>query len=82
MLTWPASRCQRRPVATVYPWTIHDRLPTLLVPLDLQDASATVYDRARYDRSLNYDADLQPPLCDDDAVWVRELLQSREPQCP
>jgi hypothetical protein len=69
-------------VATVYPWTIHDRLPTLLVPLDLQDASATVYDRARYDRSLNYDADLQPPLCDDDAVWVRELLQSREPQCP
>ena len=81
------SRCQRRPKAAVYPWTIRDRLPTILVPLkkgdpdvplDLQAAFTTVYDRARYDLSLNYDSDLQPPLGDDDAEWVRGLLPSRE----
>jgi len=80
------SRSQRRRKAAGYAWTIRDRLPTLPlplkagdpdVPLDLQAAFATVYDRARYDLSLNYDVDLQPPLGDDDAAWVRGLLRSR-----
>jgi hypothetical protein len=52
------------------------------VPLELQVAFTTVYDRARYDLSLNYDLDLQPPLGDDDAAWVRGLLPSRKPQRP
>ncbi len=85
------SRRQRRPAAAVYFWTIRDRLPTLPVPLktgdpdvplDLQAAFSTVYDRARYDLSLNYDFDLQPPPRGDDAAWVQALLRSRKPQCP
>jgi len=85
------SRRQRRPRAAVYAWTVRDRLPTLPVPLkagdpdvplDLQVAFTTVYDRARYDLSLSYDVDLQPPLGDDDAAWVRGLLPSRKPQRP
>jgi hypothetical protein len=46
------------------------------VPLDLQAAFTTVYDRARYDLSLNYDADLEPPPGDGDAVWIRGVLSS------
>ena len=78
------SRRQRRPAAAVYFWTIRDRLPTLPVPLktgdpdvplDLQAAFSTVYDRARYDLSLNYDFDLQPPPRGDDAAWVQALLR-------
>jgi hypothetical protein len=87
------SRRQRRPRLAGYAWTIRDRLPTIPVPLkpgdpdvplDLQAAFTTVYVRARYDLSLNYHVDLQPPLRDDDAAWVRELLPSRKglPEVP
>ena len=85
------SRRQRRPRAAVYAWTIRDRLPTVPVPLmkgdpdvplDLQAAFTTVYDRARYDLSLNYHADLQPPPRDADAEWMRGLLPSRQRQRP
>ena len=80
------SRRQRRPMAEVYSWTIRDRLPKVPiplrhgdpdVPLDLQAVFTDVYDRARYDLSLNYDAVLQPPVRDDDARWMRELCQPR-----
>jgi len=82
------SRHLRRPKAAIFRWTIRDRLPTILVPLksgdpdvplDLQAAFTTVYDRARYDLSLNYGLDLQPPLGDDDDAWVRGLLRSCKP---
>ena len=38
----------------------------------------SVYDRARYDLSLNYAADLQPPPRDEDAGWMRGRLQSSD----
>lgn len=78
------SRRQRRPKAAVYAWTIRDPLPTIPVPLkkgdpdvplDLQDVFTAVYDRAQYDLSLNYEADLQPPLGEDNADWVRRLVR-------
>ena len=81
------SRRPRGPRAAVYAWTLRDRLPTIPVPLkegdadvplDLQAAFATVYDRARYDLSVRYAAELQPPLSADDALWVRELLAAAE----
>jgi hypothetical protein len=77
------SRCQRRPRAAVYAWTIRDPLPSIPVPLkkgdpdvplDLQAVFTTVYDRARYDLSLNYGAPLEPPLGQDAAEWVRRLV--------
>lgn len=83
------SRRQRRPKAAVYAWTIRDRLPFILVPLkpgdpdvplDLQEVFTTVYDRARYDLSLNYGATLEPPLGAHDADWARHLLSSVTPQ--
>ena len=49
------------------------------VPLDLQAVFTSVYDRARYDLSLNYAAELQPPLPCEDAEWMRGLLASVKP---
>ncbi len=81
------SRRQRRPRAAVYAWTIRDPLPTIPVPLkkgdpdvplDLQAAFNTVYDRARYDLSMDYRADLQPPLSEDNAEWARRLVQTAQ----
>lgn len=77
------SRRHQRPKAAVYAWTLRDRLPTIPVPLrkedpdvplDLQEAFAIVYARARYDLSLRYDLPLEPPPSDDDARWLRTRL--------
>jgi hypothetical protein len=79
------SRRQRRPKAAVYAWTVRDRLPTIPVPLkagdpdvplDLQAAFNTVYDRARYDLSLDYEDRLEPPLSAANAEWSRRLIES------
>jgi len=79
------SRRQRRPKAAVYAWTIRDPLPSIPVPLkkgdpdvplDLQAVFTTVFDRARYDLSLNYAAPLQPPLGGDEAEWLRRIVPS------
>ena len=79
------SRRETRPKAAVYAWTLRDPLPTIPVPLkkgdpdvplDLQTALTTVYDRARYDLSLDYSADLQPPLTEADAQWAQPVLRS------
>ncbi len=78
------SRRQRRPKAAVYAWTIRDPLPSIPVPLkkddpdvllDLQAVFSTVYDRARYDLSLNYSAPLEPPLGEDAAEWVQRRVR-------
>ena len=45
------------------------------MPLDLQAALTTVYDRARYQLSLDYRAELPPrSLSEQDLAWVSELL--------
>jgi hypothetical protein len=76
-------RRDRRPRAEVYAWRLRDRLPTIPVPLkkgdpdvmlDLQAVFTTVYDRARYDLSLDYTLPLQPPLSASDKEWFRERM--------
>jgi hypothetical protein len=76
------SRGHRRPRADVFHWTIRQPLPTIHiplkpgepeVPLDLQQVFTTVYDRARYQLSLNYTARLAVPPTEPDAVWLRQL---------
>ena len=76
------SRGHRRPRADVYPWTLRQPLPTIPiplkkdepeVPLDLQAVFTTVYDRARYQLSLNYAAKPGVPLSEADASWQRQL---------
>lgn len=80
------SRAGRRPRADVYPWSLRDALPPIPVPLlkgdpdanlNLQEVFNTVYDRARYDLSLNYDAPLTPPFEESDASWAAELLAAK-----
>jgi hypothetical protein len=77
------SRAERRPNADVYAWPLLHPLPTIPipllpgdadVPLDLQQVFTTVYDRAAYDLSLDYAAELDPPLPEDAAHWLREKL--------
>jgi hypothetical protein len=73
------SRSQRRPQADAYLWTVRDPLPTIPVPLnkrdpdvllDLQAVFTTVYDRARYNLSLDYATSLDPPLSEADCAWL------------
>jgi hypothetical protein len=77
------SRKPRRPEADVYRWSLRQRLPVINVPLagndpdvplDLQAAFTTVYDRAGYDYSLDYRHPVEPPLSEGDAAWVQECL--------
>ncbi len=42
--------------------------------LDLQALFTVVYDRAGYDYSLDYRSPIEPPLSEEDAVWVQEVL--------
>lgn len=52
------------------------RVPDEDVPLDLAIAFATIYDRAAYDLSLNYD-ELPPPptFSDEERAWVRRQIE-------
>jgi hypothetical protein len=79
------SRSYRRPYCEVYAWTIRDPLPTIPIPLlkgdadvllDLQQVFNTVYDRAGYDYSLDYNREVEPPLSEEDAKWVKERLSA------
>jgi hypothetical protein len=44
------------------------------VSLDLQKVFTTTYERARYQLSLDYRAELQPTLSGEDLAWMRSLL--------
>ncbi len=77
------SRSHLRPRATLMHWTLRDPLPTILVPLkredpdvrlDLQAALTTVYDRARYNLSLNYRAEMTPPFDERDRAWINQRI--------
>src|SRR5262249_55366636 len=79
------SRGHRRPRVDVFPWSLRQALPTIPIPLKkdepavalvLQQSLATVYDRARYQLSLRYNAKLSVPLSEPDAQWMRELPTS------
>lgn len=82
------SRAYRRPRAEVYAWAARDPLPTLPIPLtrgdpdaslDLQRVFTMVYDRARYDLSLDYQAPLAPEPDAALAAWIADRLSARRP---
>jgi hypothetical protein len=75
-----AARC-----ADIWALRLQDALPVVPVPLhqpdddiplDLATALTTIYDRAAYDLSLNYDAPPPPPpLSAEEHTWVRQRLE-------
>ncbi len=77
------SRATRRPLAEVWPVQLTARLPLISVPLigsdpdvplDLQSVFDSCFERARYDRSLEYRRPLEPPLSGEDAVWLETAI--------
>jgi hypothetical protein len=80
------SRSQRSPKASSYAWTIRQPMPTIAIPLkgedpdvslDLHKVFTTTYERARYQLSLDYAAELQPALSSENLAWMRSLLTAK-----
>ncbi|MEZ6059234.1 MAG: DUF4058 family protein [Planctomycetaceae bacterium] len=77
------SRTYSRPRTELDAWTLKQQLPTVLIPLKLGDDDVplalqqvmdSVYSRARYDFSIDYQKGLEPaPTADDDA-WIRQRI--------
>lgn len=81
------SRAARRPRVVVYSWELPRRLPKIPIPLkpedpepklDLQAALTTVYDRAKYQLSVDYSKKLQPPLDDDAQSWLYGIVNQQQ----
>lgn len=76
-------RREKRKKVEVYSWHMRDLCPGFLIPLaerdedlalDLQSVVSETYQRAGYDYTLDYARDVQPPLTESDAAWLRERL--------
>jgi hypothetical protein len=73
--------------ADIWAINLSNPLPVVSVPLhppdedvvlDLALAFTTIYDRAAYDLSLNYnETPPPPPLTDEEQTWLKRLLESR-----
>lgn len=82
------SRENRRPVVSVWPIQLPDRLPTVPVPLleadpdvplDLQLMVNNVYDRGAYASQIDYRQPPPPPaLTDEESAWLDALLRETE----
>ena len=79
------SRSNQRPGADLYLFNLPDAIPGFPLPLragdvepivDLQALLNTVYDRAAYDITLDYTAQLVPVLSEADAAWADSLLRA------
>jgi hypothetical protein len=77
------SRGDQRPRADVFAWTLRDPMPDIPIPLlpgdgdamvSLAETFSAVYNRAAYELSLDYNADILPATTEADAVWARGLL--------
>jgi len=80
------SRSNQRPGADLYLFNLPDAIPGFPLPLragdvepivDLQALLNTVYDRAAYDITLDYNAELVPALSEADAARAEALLEER-----
>jgi hypothetical protein len=79
------SRGDRRPSATLHAFWLRDPIPTFVVPLrapdpgpqlDLGAILRGVYERARYDLSVDCRTEPVPPVeREDDRAWLDRLLR-------
>jgi len=74
-----------RSTASVYAWSMRQRMPTIKVPLlredpeidlNLQTAFDLTFQRAAYEDSLDYRLPLQPPASDSEAEWLSSLVSN------
>ena len=81
------SRATTRPRAHLYPFNVRNPIPAFSLPLLPGDEEPTVelgvifhalYERARYDLSLDYSQPPVPPLREEDAAWARERIEQRQ----
>lgn len=80
------SQAWERPWAALFSFGIRDPIPPVTVPLRQGEAApllplgallVEVYDRARYDLSIDYrGAPPEPPLPPEDRAWLADLLRS------
>ncbi|HVA50872.1 MAG TPA: DUF4058 family protein [Pirellulales bacterium] len=77
------SRGERRPDCQVYSWTLRQPLPTLPVPLrhpdpdlqiDLGAVFATVYERGKFFRRVEYQAPIPAFVGEADRHWMDEIV--------
>jgi hypothetical protein len=76
---------------TLFPMNLRDTLPCLPVPLtgddpdiplDLQIAMQEIYQRALYSRMIDYTLPPDPPLADEDMVWIDIQLHAADLRGP
>ena len=93
---WPASpytllvaRAKKAQLCRVWPVHWQRPLPPLPVPLakpdpdiplDLQPMLDAIYQRSRYERSIDYRKPLTPPLDAVETAWLEQQLQARRSQ--
>ena len=77
------SRGEARPKAKLSAFGMRQPIPVIPIPLlpkdpepaiDLNAVLHALYDRARFDLSLDYTKPTVPPLFDDDAAWSRAIV--------
>jgi len=78
------SRYHQRPQASLYVWSLPQKLPTIAIPLKrgdddiplpLQTVFNTVYDRAGYDLSVDYAAELNPVPSAETTAWLQQRVR-------
>jgi hypothetical protein len=80
------SRMSKRPKGLIWPIRLPQRLPSIPIPLKLEDPDAslelqtvldTAYDRAGYDLSVDYSRDPTPPLPKEWEAWADKWLEEK-----
>ena len=73
-------------VGDLYPFGIRQTTPNIVMPLaegdegiavDLQSVIDGVYEAGSFDLDIDYERDPEPPLSDDDRVWLDDLLREQ-----
>jgi hypothetical protein len=67
----------RRPLPTI---PVPLAKPDPDIPLAIQPMQAEIYQRFRYERSIDYSRPLIPPLGREDTAWLKQQLQARRSQ--
>lgn len=91
---WPDSPCtilvaRARKYGLCQVWPVHSRIPAPSVPiplakpdpdvlLDFQPMIDSIYQRSRYDRSIDYSKPPDPPLDASEALWLEKQLRIAE----